>query len=116
MSLRNECPAHATRPAPSTWGLGKLELGVPGPGGGSCSLPQLLSRSIPLQLAKGDCGAPPYQLVILSEHSVCLTLENKRQLSSGILHLSLAENKGKAAPPLFLSGAMRGLEYTTLVP
>lgn len=110
MSLRNECPAHATQPAPSPWGLGKLELGVPRSGGGSRSLPQLPSRSIPLPLPKGDCNAPPHQLVILSEHSVCLTLEMKRQLSSGILHLSLAERKGKAAPPLFPSGATRGLD------
>lgn len=109
MSLRNERPAHATRPAPSPWGLGKLELGVPRSGGGSRSLPQLPSRSIPLPLPKGDCNAPPHQLVILSEHSACLTLEMKRQLSPGILHLSLAERKGKAAPPLFPSGAMRGL-------
>lgn len=110
MSVRNECPAHATGPAPSPWGLEKLELGVPRSGGGSRSLPQLPSRSIPLPLPKGDCRAPPHQLVILSEHSACLTLEMKRQLSSGILHLSLAERKGKAAPPLFPSGALRGLD------
>lgn len=110
MSVRNECPAHATGPALSPWGLEKLELGVPRSGGGSRSLPQLPSRSIPLPLPKGDCSAPPHQLVILSEHSACLTLEMKRQLSSGILHLSLAERKGKAAPPLFPSGALRGLD------
>lgn len=93
---------HGQHRAHGAWGSWKQ--GVPTPGGGSRSLPQLPIRSILLPLAKGDCNAPPYQLVILSEHSVRLTMEIKRQLSSGILHLSLDERKGKAAPPLFFSG------------
>lgn len=74
MSLRNE------HPAPAAKGLGKQELGVPVPSGGSCSFPSILKEIAMLHLISlSSCLS-----------TVCVQLEIKRQLSWEILHLSKA--------------------------
>lgn len=51
------------------------------------SKPQSHARG--LHPAKRDFNVPPYQLVILSADTVCLTPYSKRQRCSAVFHLSL---------------------------